>query len=101
MIAFSVTTPGGSFGDAASPSLDTSTFIAESWIVNLQAAADALDAVIAVSFDGTNIAAQLNLAHVKTMTLPFRAKKVWLKKVSGASTCLVAVTAVGYLGGGA
>lgn len=98
-VAFAVVTPGASFGDATHQDVNTDTFVAETWIFNLQAAAADTDAVIAISFDGTNIAMHLNLAHVKTATIPFRSKKVWTKKVSGASTCLVSITALGPLGG--
>ena len=98
-VAFAVVTAGGSYAAAESPDVNTNTFIGQTWIFNLQAAAADTDAVIAISFDRTNIAMQLNLAHVKSATIPFCSKKVWVKKVSGASTCLVSITALGPVGG--
>lgn len=95
-IAFSLVSPSGSFGGTADVIL--TDFIATEWIINLQAAGDATDAVVAFSFDGTNVHGQLNLAKVCTMTVHYLEKKLWLKKVSGASTVAVAVTALGPIG---
>lgn len=94
-IAFAVVTLTADFTVGADI---TTTFLAEQWIMNLQAAAADTDAVVAFSFDGTNIHGQLNLAKVPQLTVPYREKKIWFKKVSGVSAPTVAVTALGPLG---